>query len=125
MDAKFAYRETAVRGATPVQLVILLYEQLIQDLRRAIVAMEKNQIERRTAELNHALAVIAHLQSVLNLERGGQIARNLEQFYSALRASLVEAQGRVSRSILQQQIVNLLALREAWIQVDLAVGTAK
>ena len=34
MDARSSYREVAVRGASPVRLVICLYEQAIEDLRR-------------------------------------------------------------------------------------------
>src|SRR5689334_18427773 len=75
MDARSSYREAAVRGATPVQLVILLYEQGIEDLRRAIIALEKNDIEARTREINHALMVIGQLQASLDMERGGEVAR--------------------------------------------------
>ena len=34
MNPGLSYRETAVAGASPLRLVILMYEQAIQDLRR-------------------------------------------------------------------------------------------
>jgi len=80
MDARSSYRESNVRGASPVRLVIALYEQAIEDLRRAVIALEKGAIEVRTREINHALLVIAQLQSSLNMERGGEVARNLACF---------------------------------------------
>ena len=64
MDARSSYREAAVRGASPVRLIICLYEQAIEDLRRAVVAMDKGAIEIRTREINHALLVIAQLQEL-------------------------------------------------------------
>jgi flagellar protein FliS len=118
MDPRSAYREGAVRGASGVRLVIFLYEQLIQDLRRAALAMEQGDVESRTKELNHAISVLGHLQSTLDRERGGVVGSNLDRFYGSVRSRLMEAQARVSREILHQQISDLLSVREAWIQVD-------
>ncbi len=122
MDARSSYREAAVRGATPVQLVIFLYEQTIEDLRRAVLALEKRDIETRTRSINHALSVIAQLQGSLDMERGGEVARNLQRFYNGMRASLSEAQLKQSARILEQQIEQLVLVREAWLEVDLATA---
>jgi flagellar protein FliS len=119
-NPRTAYRETDVRGATAVRLVVLLYEQAIQDLRQAAQAMEENNIELRTSRINHALEVISRLQVTLDMERGGQVARNLLGFYEELRANLWKAQIYRSKETLLQQITDLLTLREAWAEVDRA-----
>jgi flagellar secretion chaperone FliS len=118
MDAKFSYREAAVRGASPMRLVLCLYEQVIEDLRRAVIALETGEVEQRTRLINHALTVIGQLQGTLDKERGGAVARNLERFYVLLRAGLVEAQAKQSRKILEQQISQLTTVYEAWQQVE-------
>jgi len=120
MDPRTAYREDSARGARPVRLVVLLYEQIIDDLRQAVHAIEQNNIELRTNKINHAICVIGYLQSSLNKQAGGQVAGNLERFYEQLRGNLANAQFRVSRAILSQQIVDLLTLREAWSEVERA-----
>ncbi|MGB7586381.1 MAG: flagellar export chaperone FliS [Terriglobales bacterium] len=125
MNPRNAYREETVRGAHPVQLVVLLYEQMIEDLRQAVNAMEQNDIALRTNKINHAIAVIAYLESSLNKEAGGQVAMNLERFYHQLRGYLVLAQSRVSRAILSQQIMDLLSLREAWSEVERQVKSTE
>ena len=38
-NAAFTYRETASLGASPVGVVILLYDRLAQDIHAAIAAM--------------------------------------------------------------------------------------
>ncbi|MBZ5706012.1 MAG: flagellar export chaperone FliS [Acidobacteriia bacterium] len=124
MDARNAYRESAVRSANPVRLVVMLYEQIIQDLRGALSAIENNDVEARTREINHALLVIGQLQATLNLEKGGEAARNLDRFYSVVSASLLEAQFKVSPEILRKQIANVLTLREAWVEVERATSIA-
>jgi flagellar secretion chaperone FliS len=124
MNPTSAYRETAIRGAGPVRLVVVLYEQMIEDLRQAVNAIKQNQVELRTNKINHAISVIGYLQSSLNKNAGGKVALNLEYFYEQLRANLAKAQFSVSQRILTQQITDLLALREAWGQVERAETAA-
>jgi len=120
MDVGRSYREAAVRGATPVELVIRLYEQTIEDLRQAIKALEQNDVERRSNKINHAILVLGHLQSQLEFQNGGQVARDLENFYNVVRTNLVQAHVSASRQLLAQQITDLLNVREAWIEVQRA-----
>ena len=107
-----------MRGASPVRLVISLYEQAIEDLRRAIIALDKGAIEIRTREINHALLVIAQLQGSLDMERGGEVAKNLARFYGVVRAGLTEAQLKQSSILLEQQISQLSQVHEAWLEVE-------
>lgn len=106
-----------------MRLVLSLYEQAIEDLRRAVIAMEKGAIEARTREINHALMVIAHLQGSLDMERGGEVAKNLARFYALVRAGLTEAQLKQSSSLLQQQIAQLVDVHEAWVVVEHGAAT--
>jgi flagellar protein FliS len=112
------YREIAADSGTPLHGVVLLYEQAIEDIRRAVAALHRGDIEVRTSELNHALLVVGQLQSVLDMERGGDVARNLDRFYSLLRIRLLEAQVRVSATILEEQMKLLLLVREAWVELE-------
>lgn len=118
MDPRSSYRESAVRGANPVQLVVFLYEEAIGDLRRAVVALREGDVEVRTRAINHALVVIGHLQGSLDLERGAAVAQNLALFYNLMRGSLVQAQREQSATILEQQIGHLMLLHEAWREVE-------
>jgi len=99
MNPGLSYREAAVAGASPVRLVILLYEQAIEDLQRAISAQNSGDIESRTREINHAVLVIGHLQATLDAEQGGKVAANLALFYQHLRAELVESQCKQSVAV--------------------------
>lgn len=118
MDIQRSYREATVRGASPVELVARLYEQIIEDLRQAVKALEQNQIELRTSRINHAILVIGHLQSQLNFQAGGKVARHLDHFYGLLRLNLAQAQTRQSKEMLSQQITDLLTVRGAWLEVE-------
>jgi flagellar protein FliS len=118
MDARLSYRQAATRGARPLQLVILLYQQGIDDLRRALTALRKNDVEARTREINHALQVIGQLQGTLDREEGGPVAATLDRFYDQVRAGLVEAQFQQSAAALEEQISHLTLVHEAWCEAD-------
>jgi len=118
MNIQQSYREATVRGASPVELVVRLYEQTIEDLRQAAIAIEQNDIERRTKHIKHAILVVGHLQSSLDFAKGGKVAKDLDNFYNAVRQSLVWVQFHPSQRGVTQLITDLLAVREAWIVVE-------
>ncbi|SRR5579863_9825568 len=122
MNPGLSYRETSVAGASPVRLVILLYEQAIEDLRRATTAQEAGQIEERTRQINHAILVLGHLQATLDKEQGGRIAVNLERFYNGVRNSLIQAQVQQSANAIREQISFLMQIHEAWCGVEKALS---
>jgi len=115
---RLSYGEAAVAGATPLRLVILLYEQAIADLQRALSAQQNGDIEGRTRHTNHAILVIGHLQGSLDREQGGEVARNLDRFYDQMRAGLMEALTRQSASLLERRIADFLLVHEAWCAVE-------
>lgn len=89
-DAAKMYRESAVRGASPLGLIVILYEEIVRSIRKAIRAFESGDIEARGKALTHAVEVIGYLQSILDFEKGGDVARNLSSFYNLMRGKLLE-----------------------------------
>lgn len=120
MDAVQAYRESEITGDNPVHLVVLLYDQVLRDLRRALDAFEKKDVERRCAELGHALLVLGQLQGSLNLDAGGEVAQNLDRFYDFVRSELLRASIEGAPERVEKQWRNLLGVREAWLEVERA-----
>jgi flagellar protein FliS len=116
IDPKQVYQDAAVRGANPIELVIVLYDAAIEDLRRALAAMKVSDIETRGAQIGHALLVLQQLQGTLDFERGGASAKQFEQFYNLVRAKLLEAQLRGSLDLMQQQIRYMSEVRDCWVQ---------
>jgi len=111
------YLQAAVAGASPVGLVVLLYERLITDLRRALAAMEKGAMETRVAEINHAFLILGQLEGSLDSSRAPEAARTQALFYSVMRGKIFEAHLKSDRKLLEEQIVVLNDVRAAWEQV--------
>jgi flagellar protein FliS len=112
------YQRVAVQNASAIGLTILLYDRLVVDIQSAIAAMQKSDIAKRCEVINHAYLILGQLESNLNMEEGGETATSLAAFYFHVRAKLLEAQGKNSPKMLQEQIELILEVRSAWYQVE-------
>jgi len=117
-ETELSYRRSAIVGASPIGLIIALFDTLAGDLRRAADALRKNNIEARCRELNHAALVLGHLESWVDLKNGGESAQTLSRFYVYLRAKMMEASATRSPKLLETQIDMILHVRSAWQQLD-------
>jgi flagellar biosynthetic protein FliS len=113
-ETALSYRRSAVEGASPIGLVIALYDTLWGDLRRASEAIRKNDIELRCRELNHAAIVLGQLENWVDGENGGELAESLTGFYAYLRAKMMEAGITKSATLLEAQMKLVLHVRSAW-----------
>jgi flagellar protein FliS len=113
------YRQESTHGNHPVELVGKLYEATVEDFRRALNAASTGDIQARTASLNHALQIIGELQSVLDHQHGGDVARRLNGLYNVTRALITEANIHGTPEQMQRLIDMYLPLRQAWKQVEL------
>ena len=119
------YAAEAATGVTPTGLVIRLYETVIADLGRAIIAVRDGDIEKRTFELQHALTVLGHLQGSLDMERGGEPAVLLDRFYGLAREQIFQSQVKQVAKPLEELMHDLIQLRDAWIEVEKSVESHK
>jgi flagellar protein FliS len=117
-NAAFTYRETASLGASPVGVVILLYDRLAQDIHAAIAAMKSADVEARSSSINHGLLILQQLQGSLDFAAGGAAARQLDVFYSHIRGKLLEAQIRQSPEMLLAQAQAIAQVRQSWAEVE-------
>lgn len=121
-DAIRAYRESVVAGASPVGLVVILYEEVQRTICKAVRGIEQHNIEQRTVALSQAIKVIGHLEAVLDYEAGGEVARNLARFYNVARAKILESSFRSDAGALESLASDFANLTGAWKQVELEVG---
>lgn len=113
-----AYRQTAINSATPLGLVLMLYDAAVTSLDRAIQAVQAGQIEARTKAINRILGVVGELESALKVDQGGEVAKILQDFYAYARIQAITAAAENSDVKLQQLRGHFSTLREAWQQVE-------
>jgi flagellar protein FliS len=106
----------------PVRQLVLLYEGAIRRIKEAQSAILARRISERCQAVQKATAIIEGLQSCLDHERGGEIARNLDRIYTHLIFRLQRINLTNDPAICDELITRLDQLRGAWAQ--LAAGTA-
>ena len=115
------YMEMKIQSATPMELVLMLYEIGLESLQRALHSLDAGDIEGRTAAINRAQAVLGELQSALDFEKGGEVAELLRNYYVVAREQLIQAQMNQSHETLESVIADFTSLRDAWQEVARAV----
>jgi len=125
LNTAFAYQQSTAIAASSVGQVVALYDRILRDLRCAIAAIGAGQVENRVTAMNHALTIIGELQGVLDFHRGGEAARNLNNFYTVARAMTTEAGVTCSLELLQELVSMFARLRAAWAQVERTVAPSE
>ncbi len=108
------YRETAIKTANPLQLVVILYDGAIQALQEAREHMKRKDIGKRTRCLNRSVAIISELQASLNFSASGSIAESLDRLYDYMKQGIFKAGIEQQTEPLNHIIGLLESLRSAW-----------
>ncbi len=113
------YLENQVLNASPVELIIMLYNKAISSLKVAARLMESKDnnpeaVKKRAEAFGKAVEIIAYLQATLNHEKGKEIAKNLDEIYQILIDELIRAQATGDVEVVRKSIEILEELKKAW-----------
>src|SRR5580698_2846742 len=111
------YQEHSLDGASPVDLVVALYDGIIRFLYVAIAAVERGDVRGRRVAVKRALAILIHLQARLRMDIGGRPAQVLSEFYASMFALSVQASLGASVQRFEEVIGCVRSIRDAWKQV--------
>jgi flagellar secretion chaperone FliS len=111
------YQQHTLEGASPVDLVVALYDGIIRFLYDAIHAVERNDTFARRIAVKRALDIIMHLQARLRMDIGGKPAKALGEFYASIFAQILQASKDTSRQKFDHVIDCVRNVRDAWREV--------
>jgi flagellar protein FliS len=111
------YQQTQVMTSSRVQIVVLLYDAAIQSIEVARTGIESNNPKDKGRFLGRAISIIGELNSVLDFEQGGEIARSLHRLYEYMLSELVTANARNDARRLDGPHRCLTTLREGWREI--------
>jgi len=121
-DQALHYRETAIRTASPLELVVMLYEGAIQSLRQAQACLARNDIAGRVRSINRAIAMISELQASLNFDHGAEPATSLDRLYTYMKGQIFKGNVEQNPEYLAEVVKLLENLNSAWVQLARASG---
>lgn len=108
------YLTQQIMTASPAALTHMLYEKAINSLKEAIKAIEDNQIEARWKANSRVMEIIAHMQGTLDMEKGGDIAKNLDRLFGYILSRLPRIDFKNDAQVAREIIGLLEPLRASW-----------
>ena len=119
------YRETRVKTASQIQLIIMMYDEAVKNLDQSLEILDLNaggrqipgNIEKITRAVLKAQEIITELTVSLDFDEGGDIARNLFSLYTWFNKELLEANINHDVQRITSVRNQLNELRSAWIEI--------
>jgi flagellar protein FliS len=117
---------TQAAVANRVELIQMLFDGLIDSLSSARGHIERQSIEDKSKALTRASRIVVGLQAALDLDKGGELAANLNELYSYIVRRLLHVNVHNDLEALKEVHSLVTEVREAWRQVPslLPAGSA-
>ncbi len=116
--AMLRYQRAQVESASPIGLIVLLYDGAIRFCSLAGGAMRARNIEAQNTNLIKAQRIVGELLGSLNRTGGGEVAVNLSRIYTHLFEQLVRANLYDNTESLDHVIMVLTEMRASWAEID-------
>lgn len=110
--------ETGVAAASSHQLIMMLYEGAELSVRLAIRHMGERDLAKKSAAISKASIIILEgLRAALDPQQGGDLALRLDALYEYMSKRLMVAHLNNESAPLEEVLVLLRELHEAWRQI--------
>ena len=110
------YKQQGVMTASPAELVVMLYDGCIKQLKLACLAINEKNFENTNKNLQKAQAII--LELVNSLDFHYPISKDLMNLYDFMLRQFIEINIHKDEEKIKRIIDMLLSLREAWSQAQ-------
>jgi flagellar protein FliS len=104
--------------ASPVELVLLLTDGLLDELARARGHIVGKRYEQKAVSIDKCVEIINGLSSSLDFEQGGEVVENLARLYDFCAARLHGAGIKMDPAMLDEVVEILGTIRQGWLGVQ-------
>ena len=106
--------QTSITDADPHKLIQLLYNGALERINMAKARMQAKDFEGKGKLISKAIEIVGGLRSVLDFEKGGDLALRLEALYDYMERTLFEANRHNDVQKLEE-VANLLrSIKDGW-----------
>mgnify|MGYP001246095455 CR=1 FL=1 len=119
------YNQVQIKTANKGKLIVMLYQGAIRFMNRALLLLEKKDMEGKGNSLIRAQDIILELLYSLDqslLDQGDELALNLQRLYLYSYRRLVHANVHMDTEAIDEVIKLMQNLLQAWEQVVLNDG---
>lgn len=113
---------TQTASASPVRLVVVLMDGLLDEMARARAHIDAKRFEAKGQSLNKCIGMLHGLTSALDFDAGEDLVVNLARLYEYCSWRLNEAGIALDPAIIDEVSELIRMLRDAWSGVDQRFG---
>lgn len=113
------YQKSAVNGASPLHLIVMLYDGCLRFMEAGRYGMEHKDLEMQNQNLQRAQRIVMELMSCLDMDKGGEIAANLLALYTYVLDQLVEANVEDRMECVDHAMRVIGDLRGSWAELEM------
>lgn len=106
--------QAGIESASPHRLIQMLMEGALAKIAVARGHMERGEIRDKGEQIGCAISILEGLKASLDHEKGGEIARNLEDLYIYMERRLIESNRSNEVNLLDEVADLLKQVKEAW-----------
>lgn len=112
--AHYAYVESRILTADPMELVRLMFQAAIAEIQAARAHQQKRDRSARAAAVSKTCAILTELTVALDRKSGGEYAARLAELYAYMMRRLSEANFQQKEEPLAEVAGLLATLLEGW-----------
>ena len=113
-QAHSAYLESRILTADPIELIRLMYQAAIGEVRSARQHLANRDIRSRSQAISKAAAILTELTVALDRKAGGEYAERLADLYGYMMRKLAEANFQQRDEPMVEVLGLLSTLLEGW-----------
>lgn len=116
-NVALAYKQTQAGTTGQDEVLLMLFDGVLRFLAQAREKMEAKDFAAKGILISRSLDIINELDSSLNMELGGELAKNLHQLYFLCTTRLLQANLKLDMAKLDSVVDILSGLRSAFAEV--------
>lgn len=114
-NALASYGRVANAETNPIQQVIMLYDGAMKFFSQAAADIEAGDLRSKAEHSTRALDIVGYLQSILDFEKGGDVAAALDRLYADVSATALRASARLDAASMRRAAALLAPVRDSWV----------
>ena len=108
---------SSVEEANPHRLIEMLMNGALEKIAFAKGYMERGNIPEKGGQVSWAISIVDGLRASLDLEKGGEIAQNLDDLYDYMTRRLVRANIENNPDILDEVSSLMSSVKSSWLEL--------
>lgn len=115
----------SVESADPHTLIQMLFDGAMERLNMAKMHMKQGNVALKGENISRAISIVDGLRTSLDMDKGGEMAENLESLYDYMQRQLLAANTENNVDKIEEVLSLVGEIRSAWMAIPQDIRNTK